>query len=436
MKWSRYNFLFHSEKISYALFNSRMLSFSILDKKTYEILSAVKNDIHSVSSLLSQDEINRLKKKKVLVQDHEDDNYLGMLRYRKQLQSYTSKTLGMVVCPTLSCNFACPYCYEHNLPKSVMKPQTQQQMVDFINSHSFGKENITLNWHGGEPLVAFKTMQQIYSILEKQSKLPIGHSSMVSNGYLLTEEICKYLEEKKLDYIQITIDGNKNTHDKTRVLKNGGSSFNRIIENIDMATELMPNCRIGVRTNIGRDNMDEYVDLYRQLTRRWKGKNCTVYHAYVLDNGINTCKEKRCALEITTKEKNNFEVMLAKSGIRDKRSLFPKIDSGTYTCMDCDAFVTAPDGTLYKCWADVGIKERAIGSLASGVTNNKIVSQFMVGTDKFADTRCLNCGFLPICDGGCNLYRVGKIEKGIPYDVCNLDEQGLIHYLETYLETV
>lgn len=122
MKWSRYNFLFHSEKISYALFNSRMLSFSILDKKTYEILSAVKNDIHSVSSLLSQDEINRLKKKKVLVQDHEDDNYLGMLRYRKQLQSYTSKTLGMVVCPTLSCNFACPYCYEHNLPKSVMKP--------------------------------------------------------------------------------------------------------------------------------------------------------------------------------------------------------------------------------------------------------------------------------------------------------------------------
>lgn len=87
MKWSRYNFLFHSEKISYALFNSRMLSFSILDKKTYEILSAVKNDIHSVSSLLSQDEINRLKKKKVLVQDHEDDNYLGMLRYRKQLQS-------------------------------------------------------------------------------------------------------------------------------------------------------------------------------------------------------------------------------------------------------------------------------------------------------------------------------------------------------------
>lgn len=371
-----------------------------------------------------------------MVQDNEDDNYLGMLRYRKQLQSYTSKTLGMVICPTLSCNFACPYCYEHNLPKSVMKPQTQQQMVDFINSHSFGKENITLNWHGGEPLVAFKTMQQIYSILEKQSKLPIGHSSMVSNGYLLTEEICKYLEEKKLDYIQITIDGNKNTHDRTRVLKNGGSSFDRIIENIDMATELMPNCRIGVRTNIGRDNMDEYVDLYHQLTRRWKDKNCTIYHAYVLDNGINTSKEKRCALELTTKEKNNLEVMLAQNGIRDKKSLFPKIDSGTYTCMDCDAFVIAPDGTLYKCWADVGIKERAIGSLASGVTNNKIVSQFMVGTDKFADTRCLNCGFLPICDGGCNLYRVGKIEKGIPYDVCNLDEQGLIHYLETYLETV
>lgn len=60
----------------------------------------------------------------------------------------------------------------------------------------------------------------------------------------------------------------------------------------------------------------------------------------------------------------------------------------------------------------------------------------MVGTDKFADEKCLKCTYLPICDGGCNLYRVGKLEKNLPYNVCDINEKGLIKYLETYSEAL
>lgn len=433
MKWSKFNILFYSEKLGYCLFNSRMLSFVKLDKYTYDFLISLKNSPELAENKLCTSDYQRLIKNKILVNDTEDQRYLDMLKYRKNLQSYSHDTLGLVVCPTLACNFACTYCYEHNLPKQTMKESVQQQLVDFINRQD-GYKRFTLNWHGGEPLIAFNTIRQIYDKIKKNVHLPLSHSSMVSNGYLLTEDICHFLSEVNLNYLQITIDGTQETHDKTRILKNGKTTFNKIIENIDMATELMPNCCIGIRTNIGKQNRDEYIQLYHDLANRWKDKNCYIYHTYILDNGLETSKEKRFSLELTTDEKNEFEVLLAKNGIKDKKSLYPCLDKCSYTCTDQSAFVVDPVGSLYKCWADVGKSNRIIGHLTTGIDNYEIVSQFLVSTDKFADNKCLQCSYLPICDGGCNLYRVGYIEKNIPYNVCQINDKGLIKYLETYSE--
>lgn len=58
----------------------------------------------------------------------------------------------------------------------------------------------------------------------------------------------------------------------------------------------------------------------------------------------------------------------------------------------------------------------------------------MAGSDKFSDAKCLGCSFLPICNGGCNLYRVGKQEKGIDYNVCCINKNGLEKLLDTYLQ--
>lgn len=433
MKWSIYNFLLKSDKLGYCLFNSRTLYFTKIDEITYNTLSKIQKGENIINKLYDADR-ESLAKAKILVSEHEDEEYINMLKYKSRIQSYTNDTLSIVVCPTLYCNFACPYCYEHNLPKNIMEEKVQNELIDFINKNEDNHRSLSLNWHGGEPLFAFKTIKQIYEKIERDINLPIKRSTMVSNGYLLNENICDFFNKKNLNFLQITIDGNKETHNKTRKLKNGESSFEKIIENIDMATKLMPNCKIGVRTNIGKGNREDYVPLYKELKKRWKGTNVNIYHAYVLDNSLNTCEQKRLSIELSTEEKNDFEVMLAQNGIRSKKSLYPKLDCTFHSCMDNNGFVIDPKGFLYKCWADVGIENRAIGTLSTGVKDYRIVSQFMVGTDKFSDKKCLSCGFLPICAGGCNLYRVGKIEKDIPYNVCCINEVGLVKYLETYME--
>lgn len=435
MLWSRYNTLFYSESKGYCLFNSRMLSLSQIDKETYELFLQLKEDGSHIKEMLPQADYEYLLKSKVIVPDNEDDKFLNMLKYKKQLQAYGTKELSLVICPTLSCNFTCPYCYEHNLPTAKMKDSVQQQLITFINNHTQHIDGINLNWHGGEPLLAIDTIRQIYNKIQLQCELPIKHSSMVSNGYLLTEENCKVLKEMKLDYLQITIDGDKDTHNLTRVLKNGKSSFERIMQNIDRATELMPKCHIGIRTNIGKNNKNEYPALYKKLEERWKDKNVHIYHAYVMDNSMDTTWEKRKALELSVEEKTEFEIRLAKFGIKSKKSLFPKTDNIVCTCIDNNAYVIDPKGFLYKCWADVGKQKRSIGTLENEIRRYDIVSQFMTGSDKFSDEKCLGCSFLPICDGGCNLYRVGKQEKNIPYDVCSFNEESLKNLLDTYLKS-
>lgn len=39
-----------------------------------------------------------------------------------------------------------------------------------------------------------------------------------------------------------------------------------------------------------------------------------------------------------------------------------------------------------------------------------------------------------LCTSDYHLYRVGYIEKNIPYNVCQINDKGLIKYLETYSE--
>lgn len=217
MKWSQFNCLFHSNKVGYYLHNTRMLSLLKLDEQSYNKLLKVRENPKSANTLLDKDDYAYLVKTKVLVQEQEDSNYINKLEYKRRKESFTSDSLGIILCPTLACNFACPYCYEKDLPNNVMQESTQNQLVEFINKYIGKCKSMTLNWHGGEPFMAFKTIKQIYSKLEYEVQLPISHSAMVSNGYLLNEEICTYLSEKRLNYLQIIIDGDKKTHNKTRV---------------------------------------------------------------------------------------------------------------------------------------------------------------------------------------------------------------------------
>lgn len=92
-----------------------------------------------------------------------------------------------------------------------------------------------------------------------------------------------------------------------------------------------------------------------------------------------------------------------------------------------NSWIVDPNGLLYKCWVDVGQKDRAVGDLYKGVTNLSLFCKYIIGTDKFSDERCLECKLLPICNGGCSRYRFGDDYKTT--DQCPLNESETINFM-------
>jgi uncharacterized protein len=241
---------------------------------------------------------------------------------------------------------------------------------------------------------------------------------------ILTKEMCNFFNKTKLKFLQITIDGTREVHNKTRIHKNGYPTYDKIVENTEMAAALMPNCKVAVRVNIQNDNKDQYHIIYEELSDKWKQyENCVIYPAIVIPQGA-------CSVScLEPSEKADFYVSLEKE-YNQKVNFVPSLKLGSCDAIFENSYIIDPDGFLYKCWADIGIKERVIGHLSSGVDNWEFVSAYMMSSDKFTDGKCLDCSIFPICEGGCNRFRVEHKYHGTSYNVCPTDENGLRKYLE------
>lgn len=429
MKISRFVILFEREGFCF-LYNTCTQAFFKINEVDYDAISKIISGESDITSL-SIELISFLREIHCI--DTDNDQYARDLcikmEYRKRFESFSGKTLSLVIAPTLACNFACPYCYEANLPVSKMSEDVQNDIIIFIKSYERICDKIEICWEGGEPLMAFDVIQSLYSIIEKQTSLKISGHYMVTNGFLLTEEICKFFYEKNLNLAQITIDGHPDTHNKSRILKTGMPTYETIMHNIDILTETIPSCKVVVRTNIHNGNKFEYGELYSNLTMRWAGRNVNIAPAFVMAN--DNCRVSCC----NPREKEDFYLYLQKEyGIKEFNTV-PKIQTGRCSASAEHSYIVDPKGNLYKCWNDIGKPELSIGNVKDGIKKNDIVAKYVVGSDKFSDNKCLSCKLFPVCEGGCNRRRIDNRESNTGYNLCPFDETGLCDRLYEYYKS-
>jgi len=426
MKWSKYNLLYNNSQGENFLYNTRSLTMVKLDDCFYSQLTQIEKNKLDINTLLP-DEIEYLRENKMVVEMREDQNFIEQLKYLKYIKSFQNETLSLIITPTLLCNFACPYCYESGLSKKSMSEDIQDKIINFINSHVGKCKNLQITWHGGEPLIAYDVIKSLLNKIKQESKLPLDDHQMVSNGFLFNEEVCEFFIDTKLKFLQITIDGTEENHNKNRIHKSGIPTYDRIIKNIDIITQKMPNCLVAVRVNVHNGNKEDFPIIYKELMKRWEGRNCYVYPAFVENNA--SCKVACCS----PKEKGSFLISLKKNhNIDQPRDITPRIKPGVCTASFQNSYVIDSTGLIYKCWAHVGQKDRAIGNVDDKNIKYGIVAQFMLGSDKFSDEKCLQCKMLPLCPGGCSLNRIEYQQKGIAYDPCPLDESNWGEYLDTF----
>lgn len=163
---------------------------------------------------------------------------------------YNQLTLEM----TADCNFRCKYCiYGEHYPEtrawsnSKMSLETAEKAVDFYINAFLGKYKInpnafpTIGFYGGEPLLQFSTIKQTVEHIEKNySFLPKIVYTITTNGFLLNDEIVDFLIAHDFSII-VSLDGNKENHNRNRVMSDQNGTFDRVYENICRMRSRHPN---------------------------------------------------------------------------------------------------------------------------------------------------------------------------------------------------
>ncbi|MCL4313555.1 MAG: anaerobic sulfatase maturase [Actinobacteria bacterium] len=138
------------------------------------------------------------------------------------------------------CNLDCSYCYY--LEKTELYPRRTAFKMSEEVLESYVRQFIEASpgpivhfvWHGGEPTLAGKDFYR--RVLELQNKyLPEGWqviNNLQTNGTLLDDEWCAFLAEAGF-HVGLSIDGPLQLHDRYRVDKHGGPSYQRVVTALD-----------------------------------------------------------------------------------------------------------------------------------------------------------------------------------------------------------
>ena len=421
MIFSKYTYQFkYLER--YYIYNSLSNSFAELDEETYLIIKKSRDT--NYLAITDDKLLTSLTNMKVIVENDKDE--INKIKYLNILRRYEDRELALTINPTLSCNFGCYYCFEHDHPNRFMNESVENKIIEFIKSHIQAKI-LSVTWFGGEPLLAF---DRIVSLTKKMQALGLKYKAdMISNGYLLTENIISKLPSLHISVIQITIDGLSSIHDKRRYLKNGKPTLERILANIDLAQHLCPQVRINIRVNVDKGNKGDFVKLYAYFEKKHY-PNVKVSLSFVKD--ITGCES--CDSNFSCEQQGEFaKEMLLKHGL-DFSMVFPMSERKECFVRNKNAIVIGPEGELYKCWNDVGDKNKVVGDIDGKITNEALLLRYLLAADPFEDPKCQDCFLLPVCGGGCPYSRIQNEYEGTNINTCLFMKDHLEEFLIAHAE--
>ncbi len=129
------------------------------------------------------------------------------------------------LCLTHNCNLNCIYCYQKHDTHKRMSFETAKKCIDWIFSNIPEEyEGVELDFIGGEPLLEFELIKQIFSYVKSTYPKEKCIFYATTNGTVLTDEMKKWYKERKCCCVLgLSLDGKKETQDYNR-----SNSFDKI----------------------------------------------------------------------------------------------------------------------------------------------------------------------------------------------------------------
>jgi len=130
---------------------------------------------------------------------------------------------------THDCNLRCRYCYTGGKYGRAMPLEIAKQAIDFGLAQA-GTGFLLVSFFGGEPLLEFDRLAAIVDYgkaraLQANARIRFGLST---NGTLLTERMLDFFVENDL-HIQLSLDGDADSHDRVRRFADGRGSHATVL---------------------------------------------------------------------------------------------------------------------------------------------------------------------------------------------------------------
>lgn len=423
MKKSIYNICVKKENgaFIYNSFNNDYVAISLKLCKDFESLE-LDAFAHTYPNAFQQ-----FKEVGMIIPENMDE--LALIRYKNKKATFASRELRIVVYPTQDCNLKCWYCYENHVPNTRLTKEISERIEKFVSKeierNSFDKLHVT--FFGGEPLTDFNTIAYPLCKALKNKVEGVGKEFtcfFVTNGSLIKEDTIEKLKKIQPN-LQITIDGNKEQHDKVRIWKDKDKpTFEHIMWAIHKLTaEIDKKYFITLRINYDNNTLLGADDILDQIKNIDPTK--IFIHFERVWQTMNDVSKDQIKLLLNTMEK------FIKAGFVVNQGAFRGLP---YSCpSEMNNFVVINyDGTIHKCNGRTLTAKTKYGILSDdGILelNESLVAK-RIGKSTFEQQECLKCKMLPMCMGPCSqklLEHGGKWTK----EICTLNsiDTSLSDYL-------
>jgi uncharacterized protein len=304
------------------------------------------------------------------------------------------------------CIHACEYCFEQAAHVGGrLKGNAFDRAIEFIKSQSLNLEveRLWVCFYGGEPLsyrnAIFDAAKQLKRFCrDHRIKFRFG---MVTSGFLLTRELVEQLLPLGFCQAQITIDGPKEIHDKTRPLRSGKGSYDTIMKNFDAYAGLI---HTDVLTVVHEDRIPAAYSVIDTLAERGFADRRVRMKFSPQDSDyrpetiqLNTQRWTENGTELLTAEKRLLlEIADLSIYAHEKGLIDCVLPEKTWCAMqrhDERHLVIEPSGIIRTCPNLIGRAEYAAGHVRSGVggIDGRLKENY------HRSQQCLECPFLPVC---------------------------------------
>lgn len=413
--------MYKPSMFNYSFINDDKLILYNSFKGTESIIEVDSSKVKIVQEWLTRESIDidnedfrKLCEYGFFVQEDVNEKNLKNLMYAQRM---CEPILDLTILTTKECNFRCKYCYldfEHIF----ISPDVQTGIVKFIQKNISKYTMVRLSWFGGEPLLGIdaivnisKKVQEICKRAKKQF-----YASITTNGYLLTPTNIEKLVKCDVTSYVITLDGIEETHNKTRVLKSGGPTYDTIIKNLLYIKNNIINSdiRVIIRNNFTSKMIPILNDIYNFYNEKFgDDRRFSLFVKPVSDTGKDAIQPIKDSL-LSNDEMNNimymFTKIVKKDGIKFQ-SNYSDLEPGGFTCpaTTLGKYSIGPSGIVSKCDdADDSLK---IGFIDK---NGNIIrcgtrEEDWVTTCFEKNSECENCFFSACCfHGTCPIDNINK----------------------------